>query len=73
MELGKVFRSEGPRHTPVQQGLNYLGLQRSDFQAKRGGCPIVHLWAEPCEACPHETDPSVDFEREASVFVDNVT
>ena len=25
-KLGKVFRSEGPRHTPVQQGLKYLGL-----------------------------------------------
>ena len=25
--LGKVFRSEGPRHTPVQQRLNHLALQ----------------------------------------------
>ena len=23
-KLGKVFRSEGPRHTPAQQGLNHL-------------------------------------------------
>ena len=23
---GKVLRSEGPRHTPVQPGLNRLGL-----------------------------------------------
>ena len=30
-ELGEVFRSEGSRHTPVQQGLNHLGLQHSDF------------------------------------------
>ena len=36
-KLGNVFRSEGPRHTLVQQGLNHLGLQHSDFQAKRGG------------------------------------
>ena len=26
-KLGEVFRSEGPRHTPVQQGLDYLGLK----------------------------------------------
>ena len=33
-KLGKVFRSEGSRHTPVQQGFNHLGLQHSDVQAK---------------------------------------
>ena len=70
-KLGKVFRSEGPRHTPVQQRLNHLGLQHSDFQAKRGGCAVIQLRAQPFEACPHETDPSVDFEREVSVFVEN--
>ena len=70
-KLGEVFRSEGPRHTPVQKRLDHLGLQRSDFQAKRGGRPIILLRAEPCKACPHETDPSVDFERDVSVFVDN--
>ena len=31
--LGIVIRSEGPRSTPVQQRLNHLGLQHSDFQA----------------------------------------
>ena len=67
-KLGKVFRSEGPRHTPVEQGLNHLGLQHSDFQAEGGGRPIIQLRAEPFEACSHETDPSVDFEREVSVF-----
>jgi len=60
-KLGKVFRSEGPCHIPVQQGLNHLGLQHSDFQAKGG---------EQFEAFPHKTDPSVDFEREVSVFAD---
>ena len=34
---GKVFRSEVTRHTPVQQGLNHLGLQHRNFQAKGGG------------------------------------
>ena len=70
-KLGKVFRSEGPRHTPAQQGLSHLGFQHSEFQAKRGGRPIIQLRAESFEACPHETDPSVGFEREVSVFVDD--
>ena len=70
-KLGKVFRSEDPRHTPVQQGLNHLGLQHSDFQAKGDGHPIIELGAEAFEACPHEMDPSIYFEREVSVFVNN--
>ena len=70
-KLGKVFRSDGSRHTPVQQGLDHFGLQHSDFQAKRGGCHIIHHRAEPFEAWSHETDPSVDSEREVSDFMDN--
>ncbi|MEP4442969.1 MAG: hypothetical protein ABJ059_05880, partial [Hyphomicrobiales bacterium] len=31
-KLGKVFRSEGPRHTPVLQGIQILGPQHSDFR-----------------------------------------
>ena len=69
-ELG-VFRTEGPRNTSVQQGLNYLGLQHTDFQANRGRLPIVQLQSEPFEAYPHATDPSFDFQPEASVFVDD--
>ena len=69
--VGKMFRSEGPRHSPVQQGLNHLGLQHIDFQTKRGGRAIIQLRAELFDACPHETDSSFDFEREVSVFVDN--
>ena len=30
-KLGKVFGSERPRHTPVQQGLNRLGFPLADF------------------------------------------
>ena len=71
-KLGEVFHSKGPRHThPYSRVLNHLGLQHSDFQAKRGGRPIIQPRAGPFEACPHETDPSVDFELEVSVFVDN--
>ena len=56
----------------VHQRLNHLSLQHSDFQTKGGGRPIIHLRAQPFEACPHdETDPSVDFEREVSVFMDS--
>ena len=37
-ELVKVSRVEGPRHTPVQQGLNHLDLHSAmDIQAKLGG------------------------------------
>ena len=42
-KLGKVFRFEGPRHTPLQQGLNHLGLQHSDFQTERGGRLSIQL------------------------------
>ncbi|MEP5374406.1 MAG: hypothetical protein ABJQ14_01285, partial [Hyphomicrobiales bacterium] len=55
--LVKVFRSKGRRHKRAQQGLNHLGLQHSDFQAKGGGRPIIQLRAEPFGACYHETDP----------------
>ena len=67
-KLGEVLRSEGPRHTPILQGLNYLGLQQSDFQPNGGSRSIVQLRVESFEACSHETDPSVDFERDVSVF-----
>ena len=67
-KLGKVFRSEGPRHTPVPQCLNHPGLQHSDFQAKGGSRCIIQVRAEPFEVCPHERDPPVDFEREVSAF-----
>ena len=70
-KLGKEFRSEFPRHTPVLQGVHKLGLQHSDFQAKGDGRIIIQLRAEPSEAYSHETDPSVDFEREVSVVMDN--
>ena len=47
---GKVLRSEGPRHTSVQQGLNQLGLQHADVQIKRGRLhaplkPLAELFA----------------------------
>ena len=62
-KLGEGVRSEGIHRTPVEQGLNHLDLRHSDFQGKGGGCPIIQLQAEPFEACPYETGPSVDFER----------
>ena len=37
----KVFRFEGPRHTPARQGLNHLGVQHADLQAGRRGRHIV--------------------------------
>ena len=40
-KLGKVVRSEGPVHTPVQQGLNHLGLQHSGIQPEGGGRLII--------------------------------
>ena len=70
-EASEVLRAEGPRHTPVQQSLNYLGHQHADFQTKWSGHPIIQLRTKPFEACPHETDPSFDFEREISASVDD--
>ena len=40
-ELVVVSCVEGSRHTPIQQGLNHLGLQQADLQAEPGGRPIV--------------------------------
>ena len=70
-KLGKVFCSEDPRHTPVEQGLNHLGLQDSDLQAK--GVVVLSYNSGPdrFETCSHETDPSFEFEREANIFLDN--
>ena len=70
-QLGEVFRSEGPRHISVQQGLNHLGLQHADFQRKGGGRPIILLRSELIERCPHETGTSVSLEREVGAFVDD--
>ena len=69
--LVEVLRAEGPRHTHVKQSLDYLGLHRTDFQAKWSGRPIIQHRTEPFEACPYETDPSFDFKPEISAFVDD--
>ena len=69
-EPGEVFGVEGPRHAPLQQCLSHLGLQHADCQAKPYGRHIIQLRAKAFEACPHETDPPFDFEREVSTFVD---
>ena len=70
-EPSEALRAEGSRHTPVQQSVNYLGLQHTDFQTKWIGRLIIQLRAGPFEACPHETNPSFDCEREISAFVDD--
>ena len=68
-KLGGVLRPESPRHTPVQQGLDHLGLQHADVQTRRGGRPNKEPRAKPFEAFPPDADPSVDFEREVNVSV----
>ena len=70
-ELPTVSCVEGPRHAPVQQGLNHLGLEQEDLWAEPGARDVVMLWTTPLVACPHESDPSLDLNHEASVFVDN--
>lgn len=40
---------------------------------KWGGRHSIQLWTDPFEPCPHEVDPSFDFEREVSSFLDNAT
>ena len=70
-ELVIVRRVEGPRHTPVQQGLNHLGLQQGDLKAEPGGRYIVELWTEPLVACAHGSDPSLDLNHEVNIFIDN--
>ena len=59
-DLGKVFRSEGPRHIPHNRVSTTSAFSKQAFRLSR----VVVLF-------PNETDPSVDFEREVIVFVDN--
>ena len=66
--LGKVFRSGGSHHTPVQPALNHLGCRRWDSKLRVGGRPIIQLRAKPCEVIPHVTDPLVDYGRTVVVF-----
>ena len=62
--LLRVIRFQGRERTDYTS-LSYAKAH-ADFQAKRGGRHIIQLRAEPFEACPHEPDPSFDFEREVS-------
>ena len=57
-QLSEVLLAEGPRYTPVQQGLHYLGLLHAHLQSERGSLRIIQLPLEPFAACPHESDPS---------------
>ena len=51
-KLGKVFRSEGPRHTRIQQRVsNHLGLQHSSDLLSDVSGARCQLRAEPIEAC----------------------
>ena len=68
-EPSEVLRAEGPRHTPVVSITSAFSVRT--FRLKWSRPPIIQLRAEPLEACPHETDPSFDFEREMSAFVDD--
>ena len=68
-ELVLVGRIEGPRHTPVQQGLNHLGVQPADLQAEPGGRRIVSLGTELFVACSHGSDPPLDLDHEVIFFV----
>ena len=71
-ELVIMNRVEAPRHTPVQQGFNHLGLQQADLEVELGGRRFVWLWTEPHVACPHEPNPSIDLNHEINVCVDDV-
>lgn len=71
-ELGDLFRSEGPRQPLVQRGLNHLSASGTMRTFRLSGavvCLYNSIRAESFEACPHETDPSIDFERGVSVYV----
>lgn len=68
-----MFRGERPRDARVQQGLsNHLSAFTARTFRLSGAVFISHvqLWTEAFEACPHATDPSVDFMPELSGFVD---
>ena len=67
--LGNVFRPEGPRHTRVSitSAFNIRTFRL------RGAVVLPHNSAPNRlrHARMNERDPSVDFEREVSVFMDN--
>ena len=70
-EPGEVLGTESPPHKYVQLRLNHLGPQHADFRTGRGHLHIVQLRAETFEACRHETNPSLDFERKVCIVVDS--
>ena len=63
-----VVRAHAVAEKPPGRGcLNHLGHQHSDFQAKRGGRPIIQLGPHRWRHAHMIRYPSVDFEREVSV------
>ena len=50
-QLGEVLLAEGPRYTPVQQGLHHLGIY-AHLQSERSSLHIVQLPLESTVACP---------------------
>ena len=68
LKLGKVFRSEGPRHTPEYSRVSITSAFSIRTFRVRGSVVFIQLRAEPFKACTHETDPSADFEREVTAF-----
>ena len=70
-KLGKVFRSEGPNCSPVHHGLNHLGIIRTFRLSAAVGSSDNSGPNRSRHARMRQTDPSVDFEREVGVFVDD--
>lgn len=63
-EVHRVFTSHSSRVSSHPGGLQY-----AEFHAKRSGNKFhVKSGAEAFEACPHETDHTVDFKLEVSAF-----
>ena len=64
---GKLFRSEGPRHTHVQRGLNHFGLQHSDYFYTRLSGVVVLSYNSGPDCLGHarmgRMRPSISSER----------
>ena len=71
-----IFTAQGKKgHSQMRTPVISLAFtsafsMHADFQDKQDGHHIMQVRTEPFESCPQEADPSFDFEREVSDFVD---
>ena len=67
-EFGVVFLAEGPRTASIQEGLDCLGLYRSDLEGERYCRLVVELTQISSDAHPACAGPLGDFNGHARIM-----